>query len=106
MITIEEFVELFDLIEGEPEFEFILKSNKNTYTYMMIKYDGHVTFQKCQVGGNGRIYDFNNLLELFQTELEDGFCLKSMWNDIDTVIADGMYDLSVPDDYKDYKEIG
>ncbi len=104
MITIEEFVELFDLIEGEPEFEFFLKNDEKTY--MMIKYNGHVTFQRCGVDGEGPITDFINLQELLQEELEDGFCLKNMWSDIDTVIADGMYDLSVPDDYNAYKEIG
>ena len=44
-ISYEKFLEVFNLIPHEPEFEFYFDHTKETY--MLIKYEDKVSFQRC-----------------------------------------------------------
>lgn len=98
MIGFEEFSQVFGSAQGEPEFEIYFKDLEKTY--MIIKYDDHVSFQS-DVSGE---VNYPSLLELYQTVSVDGICLKDKWNDIDTIIAEAMFDLSLPEDLADFVE--
>jgi hypothetical protein len=102
MFSFEEFSNLYNAAKGEPEFEicFIGKIK----TYMIIKYDDHVSFQRCGVNDGSGEYDYSSLKELYQIKSVDGICLKDKWDTIDTIIADGMYDLSISEELEDFKK--
>ena len=80
----------------EPEFEICFFDHANTY--MIIKYDDHVSFQRCGVSDGSGEFDYSSLSELYQTTTVDGICLKDEWDYIQTIIADSMYDLSIPEE--------
>ncbi len=102
MISFDEFQGLYDEALGEPEFEICFTGK--TETYMIIKYDDHVSFQRCGVDDGSREYDYPSLEELYQIESVDGICLKDKWDTIETIIADGMYDLSISEEFEDFKK--
>ena len=98
MIGFEDFSQVFGSAQGEPEFEIYFKGLEKTY--MIIKYDDHVSFQSDRSGE----VNYPSLQELYQTVSVDGICLKDKWNDIDTIIAEAMFDLSLPEDLADFVE--
>ena len=78
------FGNIFNKITDEPEFtiSFIDKASK----YMIIKYDGYVTFQKCSCDLEGGEIRYNNLLELYKSKTIDDICLKEDWEKIDDIM--------------------
>ncbi|WP_026659249.1 hypothetical protein [Butyrivibrio sp. AC2005] len=56
MIDYEAFKKLFCEISGEPEFEIIFRGIKNSY--MIIKYDDHVSFQRCGTNDGSGEYEY------------------------------------------------
>ena len=101
MISFIEFSQLYDSAKGEPEFEIYFKGLDKTY--MIIKYDDHVSFQRCGAQDGSGEFDYPSLSELYQTVSVDDICLKDKWNDIETIIADSTYDLSIPDELASFK---
>ena len=102
MISFEEFTLLFDSIPGEPEFEILFRDTKKEY--MIIKYDDHVSFQRCGAYDGSGEYNYPSLQELYQTITVDGICLKDRWDTIETIIADSTFDLSIQDELESFKE--
>ena len=102
MISFEEFNALYDSIQGEPEFEIIFDNTDKTY--MIIKYDDHVSFQRCGIhDGSGEI-EYPNLMNLYYAKSVDDICLNKEWGKIKTIIADDSFDLSLPSDLYEYKQ--
>ncbi len=91
----EAFKKLYDCVPGEPEFEIIFRGIKKTY--MIIKYDDHVSFQRCGTYDGSGEYEYSSLDELCEIKSVDGICLRDMWDNIETIIAEARYDLSSPD---------
>ncbi len=100
MIDYEAFKRLYHSIPGEPEFEIFFRGNQTSY--MIIKYDDHVSFQRCGVEDGSGEYDYPSLEELYETDSVDGVCLKDVWGNIDTIIADSTFDLSLRDELKEF----
>ncbi len=101
MISFEEFTNLYNASQGEPEFEICFLNQKKTY--MIIKYDDHVSFQRCGIGDGSGEFDYPSLAVLYQAESVDGIKLMDKWDSIDTIIADGTYDLSVQEELDSFK---
>ena len=101
MISFDEFTILYNAAKGEPEFEICFMNQKNTY--MIIKYDDHVSFQRCGVDDRSGEYDYPSLELLYKTESVDGIRLMDKWDSIETIIADGTYDLSIPEELDSFK---
>lgn len=101
MLSFEEFTELYNAAHGEPEFEICFSDQKKEY--MIIKYDDHVSFQRCGVDDGSGEYDYPSLSELYQIKSVDGICLRDKWDTIETIIGDGTYDLSIPDELESFK---
>lgn len=100
MLSFEEFTSLYDAAQGEPEFEICFVNQKKTY--MIIKYDDHVSFQRCGVDDGSGEYDYSSLEELYQIESVNGICLRDKWDTIETIIGDGTYDLSIPEELESF----
>lgn len=82
MYSYEEVKEKFEkLIAADCEPELGLRINE-TY-YMIIGYEGFVTFQG---NGSGEIR-FDSLDELYNTETIDGICLAKDWSKIEEMYA-------------------
>ena len=58
MITYPEFKKIFDVFEGESECEIYFIETATTY--MIIKYDNCVTFQRCGVTNGSGEFDYSN----------------------------------------------
>ncbi len=101
MLGFEEFTNLYNAAQGEPEFEICFTNQKKTY--MIIKYDDHVSFQRCGVDDGSGEFDYPSLEELYQTESVDGIRLRDKWDGIETIIADGTYDLSIQEELDSFK---
>lgn len=93
---------MFNSIPGEPEFETFFRDSKNEY--MIIKYDDHVSFQRCGVYNGSGEYDYPSLQELYQTITVDGICLYDRLNMIETIITDSTFNLSIPEEMNSFKE--
>ena len=97
MITYKEFKKIFEAVPGEPEFEFYFYHND--VTYMIIKYDLEVTFQRCgYMTGSGEA-DYNSLADLYAADLMDGICLQEDWKHITDIVIDATF--SVLSDIED-----
>uniref|UniRef100_UPI0040573C95 hypothetical protein n=1 Tax=Agathobacter sp. TaxID=2021311 RepID=UPI0040573C95 len=82
MYSFEEVKEKFDKLiaaDCEPELEVRI----NEKYYMIIGYEGFVTFQG---NGSGEIR-FDSLDELYNTETIDGICLAKDWGKIEEMYA-------------------
>ena len=101
MIAYEAFKKMFNETPGEPEYEIIFRGNKKTY--MIIKYDDHASFQRCGFHDGSGEYEYPSFEELCETKSVDGICLRDMWENIETIIAEARYDLSLPDEVEDFK---
>lgn len=90
MISYLKFQELFDACKGEPEIEIIFQNRKQTY--MIIKYEDYITFQRCgsKEEQSGEIR-FGSLDELYHTKTIDDIILKEEWENIEDIIFDTMF---------------
>ena len=85
MISYLDFKIIFNAIDGEPECEIYFKGSD--VTYMIIKYDGYVSFQRCGyvVEGSGE-FTYKSLDDLYHSILVDGICLEKDWDKIETML--------------------
>ncbi len=95
------FKVLYDAVPWEGEFEFFFSDTDKTY--MVIKYDDHVSFQRCGAGDGSGEYSYDSLMELFKTESVDGICLEKDWDKITAIVADATYDITDEEELSDYK---
>ncbi|MBR5089962.1 MAG: hypothetical protein IK093_11100 [Ruminiclostridium sp.] len=92
----EKFRELYNIIEGEPEFEVYFSDHSDEY--MIIKYADRVSFQRCGASnGSGEIY-FDTLDTLFAADTIDSIRLDRDWGNITDIIVDAMFNLSDKND--------
>ena len=103
MISFEDFVALFNSIKGEPEFEVYFRDIEETY--MIIKYSDHVSFQRCGAGDGSGEFDYPSLFVLCHSVSVDGICLGDKWDSIDTIIVNGTFNLCLPDDLAEAKNV-
>ena len=103
-ISYEKFVEIFNLISYEPEFEFYFDHTKETY--MLIRYKDKVSFQRCGYSdemikeyglpgasrGSGEIF-YNSFEELYAIKAVDDICLRDEWGRISDIIVNGSFSL-------------
>ena len=85
MYSFEEVKEKFEKLiaaDCEPELELQIGG----VYYMIIGYEGYVTFQRCGQPGSGEI-QFDSLEELYYAETVDGICLAKDWNRIEEMHA-------------------
>lgn len=85
MYSFEEVKEKFEKLiaaDCEPELELLIGGEY----YMIIGYEGFVTFQRCGQPGSGEIR-FDSLDELYPAETIDGICLAKDWNRIEEMHA-------------------
>lgn len=102
MISFEDFKLLYDSVQGEPEFEIYFRDIKETY--MIIKYEDHVSFQRCGYKTGSGKFDYPSLDILYEKPSVDGICLKDNWKNISTIIGDSTFDLSNPEELNEFKE--
>lgn len=92
MISYIKFKQIFDNIDShrEPEIEFYFKNRKNTY--MIIKYDGYITFQRCgtEEEQSGEIR-FESLDVLYNSRTLDNIVLKDEWINIENILFDSTF---------------
>ena len=103
MISFEEFALLFESANDDSEFEIYFHDEEDRY--MIIKYDDHVSIQRCDVYDGSGEYEYPSLLELYQSVTVDDICLKEQWDTIETIIADACYDLSLPEELEAFKDL-
>ena len=83
-VTFELFKKVFNKMTGEPEIEVYFIDNENEY--MIIKYDGYISFQRCGIkDGSGEI-KFKSLDELYESRTVDGIFLKEDWYKIRDIV--------------------
>lgn len=103
MISFREFVEIYESVHGEPEFEIFFSNTEKSY--MIIKYDDHVSFQRCGSNDGSGEYDYSDIQELYSENLVDGICLKEAWNNIITIIVNATFDLSLREDREEFLKV-
>ena len=89
MINYNDFKKLLYAISGESEFEIYFYNNDDTY--MIIKYNNFVTFQKCSDEQDRGEIKYTTLDELYNSILMDEICLKNDWNNIKDIIIDATF---------------
>lgn len=102
MITYPVFKKIFDAYPGEPECEIYFKGTGTTY--MIIKYDNCVTFQRCGVKDGSEEFDYRDLDTLYHSVLLDGVCLEKDWDNIETIVIDNSFDLAFKDEIENMKK--
>ena len=119
IISYEKFLEIFEFIKGEPEFEFYFADAKDTC--YIVKYENTVEFECCDLTEKDielfgfdkndfslKVLTFNSLEELYNVKLSNGFCFKEEWENITDIVVNGIC-LSVPDGVEEvfavYKEL-
>ena len=104
MVSYSKFKEIFENIDSrvEPEIELCFKNKKNTY--MIIKYNGYITFQRCGINKeqSGKI-KFESLDELYNTKTLDDIILKNDWSEIEDILFDRTF--SIVTDYEDIAKL-
>ncbi len=95
MISFCGFKEIFDAISPDFESEITLCFSGRESEYMMIKYDDHVSFQRCgnRSERSGEV-GFSSLEELYNARTIDDICLKDEWDDISGIVFDSMFDVN------------
>ena len=101
MIDYKNFQILFNKISGEPEFEIYFKNLNDTY--MIVKYNDCVTFQKCFDKQNRGEVKYKTLDELYNSNLIDKVSLKNDWNNIEDIVIDTTY--SILNDKNEIKRV-
>lgn len=97
IISYEKFLEIFNLpLYAEYEFYF----SDTDETYMLIKYEDKISFQRCGYGnhGSGEFY-YQNFEELYISNTVDDICLKDIWEKIKVIIVDTIFE--IPEDIDD-----
>lgn len=96
MISYLKFKKWFDTLKGEPEIEITFKNR--IYTYMIIKYDGYITFQRCgDISIQSGERKFDSLDDLYCTKTIDDIVLKEEWQNIKDIVLDSM--LNIAEDF-------
>lgn len=91
MISYVKFKEIFDSLnpKWEAEIEIRFKNRKNSY--MIIKYDNCITFQRCgKIEEQSNEIKFESLDELYNTKTIDDITLKEEWDNIDDIMFDSL----------------
>ena len=113
MIPLQIFSELFHLAPTGTEFEFYFNNTEGSY--MLIKYDDSVSFQRCgysqKMIKEGWNADYLGTDELFYTSFEelyvvttvDGLYLKNDWNKVKQICIDSLY--CIPDDIDEIHKV-
>ena len=100
MISYLKFKKIFDAIHPTCEPEIELHFYHRPDSYMVIKYSGKVTFQRCgTVEEQSGEIEFASLDELYETQTIDDICLKNEWDDISDIVFDGTFCMA--EDYED-----
>ena len=89
MINYNDFKKLLYAISGEPECE--IHFNNTDDTYIIIKYNDFVTFQKCSDEQDRGEFEYKTLDELYNSILVDEICLKNDWKDIKDIIINSTF---------------
>lgn len=80
-ISYEKFKQIYEKVNGEPEY-YVYLEDKPDEEYMIIRYKDGPSFQRCGVkDGSGEI-EFENLDKLYESETIDGICLKRDWDKV------------------------
>ena len=111
IITYEKFLEIFNFIKGEPEFEFYFTNTKDTY--YIVKYKDEVWAERCCYCDESELLTqpmiYSSFEELYITKSVDGICLKDEWENIADIVVNDTFCLVDPDDVDDlfavYKEL-
>ncbi len=103
IITYEKFIEIFNFMPFNSEYEFYFTNTQNTYN--VNKYKNEISFQRCgypdemiKVGwcadyrGSEEVF-YNNFEELYATKSVDGVCLKEEWENISDIIVNNSFSL-------------
>ena len=86
-LSYEEFKTLFEQLKGEPEISLFIGDKE----YMLIKYDGYVTFQEsCDE------VKYNNI---------DETPIKAEWNNIKDIVLDNTFSFNDDEDLETIKDI-
>ena len=101
MIDYNIFKKIFNIITGEPEFEIYFKNRDDTY--MIIKYNDYVTFQKCFDEQDRGEQKYKTIDDLYNSILLDEINLKNDWNSINDILIDSSF--SIVDDKDEIKRI-
>ena len=101
MITIEEFIDIYNKLdaEKEPEIEFAF-SNRNK-TYMITKYVDMIWLQSIgYVNGKhvNEIKEYKTLEELLYSTSLDGLVLAKEWNYITDIVVNTTFSLNSPEE--------
>ena len=101
MIPLRIFSELFHLAPTGTEFEFYF--NNTEESYMLIKYDDSVSFQRCGYYlGTDELF-YTSFEELYVVTTVDGLYLKNDWNKVKQICIDSLY--CIPDDIDEIYEV-
>lgn len=102
MITYEKFKEIFEKLREHQEIS--LYFNNREYTYMIIKLNEYITFQRCgnEEEQSGEI-KFDSLDELYTTKTIDNIILKEEWCNLKDIVLD--YTYSIVEDKEDIADI-
>lgn len=100
IMTYERFVEVLNNIPFEPEFEIYLRNCDDTY--MVIKYENRVSFQKCGDNVSGEEY-FDDFNELYNAQTIAGVCLRERWNDIQSIVVNSSF--HIPEDLDELYDV-
>ena len=94
MITYEKFKEIFDSLEAEKEPEVEISFDDRDDSYMIIKYSGYITFQRCGLSEDQSTeIKFNTLDDLYNSKTIDGIVLKDEWGHIDDIVVDASFSI-------------
>lgn len=98
MIDYEKFKEIFEVLDSNraPELEITFKNRKDSY--VLIKFNTRVSF-----GNPLKVFDYQNIDELYNSKTVDNIILKEDWNSIEDILIDMTF--SVKEDKAKIKEI-
>lgn len=87
MISLKLFRQIYEKIPVESKIELFYKDN----TYMIIKYDKYLSFQKCgDLNNQSGEVRYLNLDDLCNSTLIDGINLENDFHLIDDIVINGM----------------
>ena len=108
IISYEKFLEIFNFIENEPEFEFYFTNTEDSC--FVVKYEDGVSFECSDLTEKDielfgfdksdisvKLLTFNSFEELYNTKLASGFCLKEEWENISDIVVNTTICLAEPD---------
>lgn len=100
MITYEQFKDIYEAIEGEPEF-FVYLEGTSPDGYVIIKHNDGPSFQReCDPENRGETF-YASLDELYHATQIDDICLKRDWSRIYSLVMGHAFDLFYPDELQD-----